>query len=175
MNRLPILFACVLVLLAAVGVRAQDNEAEFEKFAKSASESFLESSKKIDDAYKLDQYSRWDFDQKTRQIVFSEKGVKKVIADVQIAGSWAANITWLWAWDNKTIDDALKIDAAKVREFGKQKKYWELTTSQFMSELDHAWTLTAVAGYLTKAKTAYRGENGTGYVFFLITDLKWVK
>lgn len=34
---------------------------------------------------------------------------------------------------------------------------------------------TPFAGYLTKAKTAFRGQNGTGYVYFLITDLKLVK
>ena len=163
-----------LALLLAVGLRAQDN-AEYEKFLKNACESFLSSSKKVNEEYKFSSYSRWDFEQEKRQIVFSDKGVKKLIADVQRVGSWAANRTWMWAWNNSTLDGALKKDAEKVREFGKEKKYSELTTSIFSSDPDYAWTLTAAAGYLTKAKTSYRGQNGTGFVYFLITDLKWVK
>jgi hypothetical protein len=33
--------------------------------------------------------------------------------------------------------------------------------------------LIAIAGHPAKAKTDFRGQNSTGYVFFLITDLKW--
>ena len=147
------------MLLAAVAAAAQDDaaEAEYEKFADVAWKSFRESSGKVDKQYGIGKYERWDFDQDTGQIVFSDKGVKKLIADAQIIGSWASNLTWLWAWDNRSIDAALKKDALKVREFGKQKKFWRLTTAEFMSELHEGWTLIAIAGHITKAKTAFRG------------------
>lgn len=177
MKNLLLLLACVFVLASPVLAQnaLDQNNSEYEKFLKNACESFLESSKKVNEEYKIGSFSRWDFTQDTRQIVFSDKGVVKLIADVQIAGSWAANNTWMWSWNNASLDEALKKDVAKVREFGKEKKYLELTTPTFSSDPDYAWTLTAAAGYVTKAKTAYRGENGTGYVYFLITDLKWVK
>lgn len=173
MNRISITLTFVLLLLVA-GASGQDS-AEYEKFLKESCERFLESSKKVNEAYKIGSFSRWDFKQDTRQIVFSDKGVDKLIADVQIVGSWAANNTWMWAWNNETLDRALVTDSIKFREFGTQKKYSELTTPIFSSDQDYAWTLTGAAGYVTKAKTAYRGQNGTGYVYFLITDLKWVK
>jgi hypothetical protein len=168
------LFVFVLVLAFSTALQAQSN-AEYEKFLKDACETFLENSKKINEEYKIASFERWDFNQDSGQIVFSDKGVKKLVADVQVAGSWAANNTWMWAWNNKSLEKAMIKDLLKVRDFGASKKYSEFTTPVFASDLDYAWTLTAAAGYITKAKTSYRGENGTGYVYFLITDLKWVK
>lgn len=164
----------VLIVLSVILVRAQD-DTEYKKFLKDACEAFLENSKKVNEEYKLASYERWDFTQDSGQIVFSDKGVKKLVADVQIAGSWAANKTWMWSWNNTTIEKALIKDLQKVRDFGKTKNFSEFTTPIFASDPDYAWTLTAAAGYLTKAKTSYRGENGTGYVYFLITDLKWIR
>lgn len=168
------IFVVVLVLVLSTALRAQ-SDAEYEKFLKNACESFLESSKKVNEEYKLASFERWDFTQESGQIVFSDKGVKKLVANVQVAGSWAANNTWMWGWNNKSLEKALVKDLLKVRDFGVSKNYPEFTTPIFASDPDYAWTLTAAAGYITKAKTSYRGENGTGYVYFLITDLRWVK
>jgi hypothetical protein len=137
--------------------------------------SFKERSDKVEAEFKLSDYDRWDFRQDTGQLIFSEKGVNKVAATVQVAGSWSAKNTWMWGWNNDSIDPSLKSEMFKVREFGNKRNFYELVTPEFTIDQDYAWTLTAIAGSLIKAKSAYRGRNGTGYVYFLITDIKWLR
>ena len=52
--------------------------------------------------------------------------------------------------------------------------YKELTTAKWECDKDYAATMTAVAGYLVKSKGAYRGPIEDGYVYLLITDIRWV-
>lgn len=66
------IFIVVLVLVLSIALRAQ-NDAEYEKFLKNACESFLESSKKVNEEYKLASFERWDFTQESGQIVFSTR------------------------------------------------------------------------------------------------------
>jgi len=150
--------------------------ADYLKFRDETCKAFKESSDKVNAEFKLGEYDRWDFSQDTGQLVFSNQGVKKVIADVQVAGDWTAKNSWMWGWNNDSIRAPLKKEMFKVRDFGKEKNYYELITPEFpVIDPDYAWSLTAVAGGVIKAKSAYRGQNGTGYIYFLITDLRWVK
>jgi len=48
-----------------------------------------------------------------------------------------------------------------------------LTTAKWECDEDYAGTMTAVAGYLLKSKGAYRGPIEDGYVYLLITDIRW--
>jgi len=150
--------------------------ADYLKFRDESCEAFLEKSRKVNEEYKILSYSRWDFTQESRQIVFSDKGVKKLIADVQVAGDWSPRSgTWMWGWNNSSLDRPLTKELEKVKALGQEKKWFELTKPVFAIDSDYAWTLTAVAGQIIGAKTAYRGPDDGGYIYFLITDLKWVK
>lgn len=160
-----------VLLVSFIGVSAQTNPQtiletqytyEYLKFRDKASQAFLEKSKKVDDEFKLASYSRWDFAQESGQLVFSDNGIRKVVADVQIAGDWSANGTWLWAWSNDSINKSLKKEMSKVRKFGQEKQFFELVNPELTVPLENAWTLTAIAGYLINAKTAFRGQNGSG-------------
>jgi len=165
-----------LAFLASAVISAAQSQTDYEKFRDEACEKFLAQSKKINEEFKLGGYSRWDFRQDTGQIIFSDNGVPKVIATVQIAGSWS-NIsnTWMWSWNNKSIEDPVKKDLETVRKFGQERKYDELINAQWKSDAEYAWTITAVAGHILKAKTAYRGDSGSGYAYFLVFDLKWAE
>lgn len=61
----------------------------------------------------------------------------------------------------------------KVKEFGARNGYKELITPQWKCPEDYAWTMTAVTGHLLKAQGAYRGRIQDGFVYLLITDIKW--
>lgn len=162
------------VFLVTAVISVAQVQPDYEKFRDEVCEKFLTRSKKVDEEFKLGSYSRWDFRQDTGQIIFSDKGVPKVIATVQIAGTWS-NIsnTWMWSWNNKSIEKPVKKDLETVREFGLEKKFSELTNAQWASDPEYAWTVTAVAGYILNAKTAFRGDSGSGYVYFLVFDLRW--
>jgi len=183
--RPSLICAALLFIFAVITASAQtpsrvilDTEwtADYIKFRDQTGKAFLERADKVNAEFKLADYEHWDFRQDTGQLIFSDKGVKKVVADVQVAGDWTTNYSWMWGWNNKSIAAPLTKEMLKVRDFGKKKDYVELITPEFTINSDYAWSLTAMAGDLIKAKTAYRGQNGrSGYIYFLITDIRWVK
>lgn len=145
-------------------------------FLDEVAKGFGANANKLNKEYKLGKYDRWDANQDTGKLIFSEKGKPKVTASFQIAGSYSTySGTWKWSWANETVDSAMKLDMNKVKEFGEKNTFSELTTAQWKCKEDYAWTMTAVAGHLTKAKGAYRGQIPEGYVYLLITDIDWIK
>ena len=71
----------------------------------------------------------------------------------------------MWAWENPSVVDDLKIDALKVRAYGTEHKIEKLTTAQWACEEAEAWAMTALACKLNEAQGAYRGPAGATYVF----------
>ena len=52
----------------------------------------------LGEEYRLWRWSRYDWHQETRQLIFSEGGVAKVTADIQFVGSISPESdTWLWS------------------------------------------------------------------------------
>lgn len=146
----------------------------YDKFLDEVAEGFGADAEKLNKEFKLGKYGRWDADQDTGKLIFSDKGKPKVIASFQIAGSYSTySNTWKWSWANETVDLAMKRDMNKIKEFGEKNQFKELSTAQWECDEDYAWTMTAVAGHLLKAKGAYRGQIQDGFVYLLITDIKW--
>jgi len=66
-----------------------------------------------------DRIKRWDLNQDDGQLVFSLADGFKARAPAQIIGTYNTDDhTWLWAWDNPSIEDKLKSDALKLRKYG---------------------------------------------------------
>ena len=171
MHRTILIFLCFFLFSHAALAQEKNN---YEKFLDEVAKGFGADAEKLNKEYKLGSYDRWDAHQDTGKLVFSNKGKPKVIASFQIAGSYSTHSnTWKWSWANETVDVAIKRDMNKIKEFGEKNKYKELTTPQWEGDEDSAWTMTAVAGQLTKAKGAYRGKIPDGFVYLLITDIKW--
>jgi hypothetical protein len=78
--------------------------------------------------YRLWEWPRYDWHQETRQLIFSENGVAKVIADIQFVGSISTRSdTWLWAWANDTVDPQLSSSMRAVRDYGEKHGFGHLT------------------------------------------------
>mgnify|MGYP006326070063 CR=1 FL=1 len=99
-----------------------------------------------------------------------------MIATVEFVGSWSSiSNTWLWAGNNPSIVPAMKKRVEKVKTVGEQKMFSELTTSKWSSDEEYSWTITAVAGHILGAKSAYRAPYEGGSGFMLIFDIEWAK
>ena len=169
---MALLILSVALLLSPI-ISQTKNADSYEKFLAEASARFVLDATRLSEEYKLGSYS-WHLDQGTGKLTFSEDGVTKVEADVQIVGSYSTySHTWMWSWANKSVAEKMKKDIGKVKEFGERQNYKELTTAKWECDEDHAGTLTLAAGYLLKSKGAYRGPIEDGYVYMLITDIRW--
>lgn len=90
--------------------------------------------------FRFDTWPRWDWDQDTGQLVFSEAGVAKVVADIQFVGSVSTETsTWLWAWANQHLVPAMARDVREVRQFGEAHGIAQLTTPKWPGDEIDGW------------------------------------
>jgi hypothetical protein len=124
--------------------------------------------------YRLGQWPRYDWSQETRQIVFSEGGKPKVVADIQFVGSISTiTNTWLWAWDNATIEPGLSDAVLKVRQHGQAHAFPHLTIPKWRADETDGWEMASIAAFLLGAKGAYRTPDEIGFTFMIMTAIGW--
>ena len=54
--------------------------------------------------FRISSWPRWDYDLEAGTLTFSEKGIPKVIAEIQVTGGTSiSGGTWLWSWANGNL------------------------------------------------------------------------
>src|SRR5262245_53751195 len=70
----------------------------------------------------LDGFKRFDWSPWRGELIFSEGGVPKVVARVQVAGTFSTKGgTWHWAWANSSLPPCLRQAALRVRQLGEER------------------------------------------------------
>jgi hypothetical protein len=124
--------------------------------------------------FRLWEWPRYDWDQETRQLVFSEKGRPRVISDIQFVGSVSTRSdSWLWSWANDSVDGRLTSAASTVRKYGEENDLEHLTTGSWHAHEPDGWEMTSVTALLTSAVGAYRSPKEGGFTFMVLTDVRW--
>jgi|GEM_PF-2846830 len=108
----------------------------------------------------------WSVDQDEGAITFTSPNGMIAKAPVQIVGSYnTRDGTWLWGWDNPSLEDSLTEHARKVQSYGREHGYEVLTTPMLTCPEEQCWELTALACMLAEAQGAYSGPAGEVRVF----------
>ncbi|ESY16296.1 MULTISPECIES: DUF6882 domain-containing protein [unclassified Mesorhizobium] len=128
---------------------------------------------RLQQAFRLGSWPRYDYDLTEGKLLFSDNGITKVVAEIQIAGSTSAKASnWLWAWANSNLPGDLLADAKLVRSFGQEHSIDELAQS-YAIDLNNdlevlGWRMTAVAVRICNGLAAYRSPRGEGGALYLI-------
>ncbi len=124
--------------------------------------------------YNLGGYPRYDWNQETGQLIFSEGGRARVVADIQFVGSISTRShTWLWSWANQSILESVKQRVRTVRAYGDEHRYLKLASACWTAEEVDGWEMTAITAYLLGAAGAYRSPDDRGFSFLAITNADW--
>lgn len=127
--------------------------------------------------FRLNDWPRYDYEVDAGTLIFSDAGVPKVIAEIQIAGTTSVNAgDWLWAWANTHWPRARVTDSALAKAYGEEHGICELTHESVDSEDLNAlgWALTAVMARITGALGAYRPPRDEGGGLYLIyRNIAW--
>ncbi|MES1153195.1 MAG: DUF6882 domain-containing protein [Dongia sp.] len=128
--------------------------------------------------FRIGDWPRFDYDIPAGTLTFSEEGVAKVIAEIQVAGSTSRGAgNWRWAWANTSVPPARTTDAALVRAFGEERGIPELV-HESVRDVDLealGWEMVAVMVRVTNALGAYRPPRGEGSSLFLtVKSVAWV-
>lgn len=125
--------------------------------------------------FDLSKHERYDFDQATGTLVFSNAGKAAVIAEIQFVGSFSENTrTWLWSWANSSVDPQLYAELDSVYEFGEERNFSKLTDPGWSAEEADGWDMAAVTAFLLNARGVYRAPSGNLQVFMVITEISRV-
>ena len=112
-------------------------------------------------------HARWDWDANASTITFTNPDELPLRIHVTVVGTTEGD-SWQWTWANKNFEQFTKRDMEKVRAFGEQKGYDQLTTAFLSADEYTGWEMTAVAAYVLSAPGAYRfpTERGFAYVVY---------
>ena len=147
---------------------------EFLRLVASATQYLGERQDDLSEKFNLWKWTRYDWNQATGQLVFSESGQPRVISDVQFVGSISTRSdTWLWSWANESVDSALTTAATSVRKYGETHGLEHLTTSTWHAHEPDGWEMASITALLTGAKGAYRSPKDGGFTFMVLTDVQW--
>ena len=134
---------------------------------------------RLQQEFRLGSWPRYDYDLTAGKLLFSDNGITKVVAEIQIAGSTSAKASnWLWAWANSNLPGELLADAKLVRSFGQEHSIDELAQS-YVIDLSNdlevlGWKMTAAAVRICNGLGAYRSPRGEGGALYLIfKSISW--
>lgn len=124
--------------------------------------------------YRLGEYERWDWDQHTGELVFSDGGVPRAIARIEFIGSVSSTSnTWLWAWANFHLLESVRTAVLAVRDFGEGHGYPRLTVSKWPADEIDGWEMASIAAEVLGARGVYRTPGERGSTFLAIMDVRW--
>ncbi len=128
--------------------------------------------------FRLGDWPRFDYDVDAGTLTFSENGVAKVIAEIQVVGTTSQKAgNWLWSWANSHWPEGVTAEAERVRAFGEEHGVCELTHDYVDGDDDLnalGWELTAVMARVTGALGGYRPPRDEGGGLFLTyTSMAW--
>jgi len=156
--------------------RAWAAEPTWDELVHSGNEYMRVQREKLETEYGLSKYDRWDLDQETGELVFSNGGVPAIIAKFQFVGSVSETTqTWLWSWANASILPRLSQEVEAVREYGRKHSFSKLTERKWAADERDGWEMAAVTNYLLKANGVYRAPFKQASTFLVLTELRKVK
>ncbi len=130
---------------------------KFEKLSEISYEHLNKQQEEVEEKYGIGKYENWFYDQEKGTLIFSDKGIDKIIIKYEQVGSISKiSNTWLWSWANPHLDDKIKTDINFVKEYGQKQKLEKLIKRKWNADEYDGWEMTAISAYLMKAKGAYR-------------------
>jgi hypothetical protein len=129
----------------------------------------------LDKKYEISKHKRWDYDQATASLTFSNDGVAAVIADVEFIGSYSkSGKTWLWSWANFSLLPSVRTRIEAVAEYGEENGLLHLLVPIYPANEIDSWELAGVAVHLLGAQGVYRAPSENGCSFMAILNINKV-
>ncbi len=110
----------------------------------------------------LDKVTDFNLNLKRERVTFSFKGGPDVTADVQVAGTYSEDGSYMWGWGHPSIPEPLQQAAWAVQQFGDRQEIEELLTRGGKTDGEMLDEYLAVAAYISDADGVFIGDHGSG-------------
>ncbi|MEO8027481.1 MAG: DUF6882 domain-containing protein, partial [Bryobacteraceae bacterium] len=119
---------------------------QFAEYKHDAVHELIRLNDECEQRFRIGSWPRYDYDLDEATLTFSDGGVPGVIAEVQAVGSTShASETWLWSWDNESLNGPSTSRMAAVREYGEVENIDSLTTALLADNEFLGWQMAAIA------------------------------
>jgi hypothetical protein len=153
----------------------RDDEDEFNELIRESYTYMEDKQKKFMDDFNIGSYERWDWDQETGLLVFSQDGKVKVEVKIDFSGSLSTiSNTWLWSWGNSSIKESMKSESRKIRELGDELNLMKLACAKWSADEIDGWEMTTIMAKHLNAIGVYRTPDDKGFSYMVIRDAWWV-
>jgi len=126
--------------------------------------------------FALGEHKRWDYDQDTASLMFSNDGVPALIAEVEFIGSVSTRTgTWLWSWANFHLLPNVRSRIAAVRAFGEERGFPRLTVPKWDADEVDGWEVSGIAGKVLGALGVYRVPTEYGFLYMAVMNMRDVR
>jgi hypothetical protein len=147
--------------------------AEFDEFRHQSVHALMELNDQCEGEFEISKWPRWDYEIESCQLVFSEEGVSKVIATIQVVGTTSeTNQNWEWSWANPNLPNLATERVREVQQFGESENISQLTEEFLPDDEFLGWAMTAVAAQVIGAKGAYRCPVDGGFVYMVYLEIR---
>ena len=123
--------------------------------------------------FSLSTHKRYDYDQSTATLVFSNDGIPAVIAEIELIGSISTiSNTWLWSWANFHNLPKVRTRIKAIRDFGEEKGFTRLTVPKWNADSIDGWEVSGIATQVLDAHGVYRTPTANGFLYMAITHIR---
>ena len=149
---------------------------EYGRFIHSIVHEAIDKNEKVKSEFDLASHQRWFYDQATQKLTFSNDDRVIVEADFQVVGSFSSSsCTWLWSWENSSIEPMAKREILKVKEFCEQRGIRKGVEGYWPADEYDPWDMTSLALYVLGYQGSYRcSEKGDDGLFVVFQNMHFV-
>lgn len=150
-------------------------EARYVETLTSADSAMRVSQSRLEKAFGIGRFPRYDYDEGTGVLVFSDSGVAKVVADIQFVGEVSRrDSAWHWAWELPYVRAPLDGAARAARRYGWLHSIDYLRHSGWQADNVDGWEMTSLTAWIAGAEGAYRApsSDSTTYTFMLLRRVR---
>jgi hypothetical protein len=145
---------------------------QFSEFRHKAVHELIRLNDSCEEEFHISSWPRWDYDIERGTLTFSESGVPKIVASIQVVGATSVlDGTWLWGWANERLPPIVTKEVTKLREFGSARNIPQLTKAELPDDEYLGWEMTAIAARLLGAKGAYRCPHDNGFLYVIYSSI----
>jgi hypothetical protein len=151
------------------------SEQELREFRQAANWFMQKQMEQVQKDFGLAAFQRFDWSPWRGELVFSTGGVPKVVARVQVVGTFSPKGgAWHWAWANPTLPEPVRREVLRVRQYGEERTLLMLMQPKWAAKEADAWQMTAITDKMLDAKGAFKCPGQDLATFMVFTEIRTV-
>ena len=124
------------------------------------------------ESHDINSYENWFFYENFGVFHFQSNDGRNLYFNYTLAGSFSTKTnTWKWSWDNEYLKESERRDIDKVRVYGLDNGYEQLSTGLIDGDEYTGWAMTSVAAKVLNAIGVYRFPENHLFFYLIFTGV----